>query len=166
MTDSSAPFAPSVLARFWSKVNKNALGGCWLWTPPVNRWGYGQFTAKSRFQAHQFAYLITHGALPEGLEIDHTCHNQDAQCAGGVTCLHRRCVNPDHLEAVTHRKNMLRGKTITAQAASQTHCSQGHPFDLVNTRMEPGGRRRCRKCHVAAVARSRARKRARAAGQP
>ena len=64
--------------------------------------GYGQFELgggsrqkRNRTYAHRFAYEQAKGAIPDGLEIDHLCRN-------------RRCVNPDHLEAVTHQENQRR----------------------------------------------------------
>ena len=39
--------------------------------------------------------LLAVGPIPDGREIDHLCRNH-------------RCVNPDHLEPVTHLENMRR----------------------------------------------------------
>jgi len=80
------------------------------------------------------------------LEIDHLCR---------VRC----CVNPDHLEAVTHRENILRGNTFAAVNAAKTHCPKGHEYTPENTRIHTGGRRQCIAC-------SRAYDRARYAKQP
>jgi len=33
----------------------------------------------------------------------------------------RRCVNPDHLEPVTRRENILRGQSLMAHNARKTH---------------------------------------------
>lgn len=165
MTDSSAPYAPLVLARFRSKVEMSTPGGCWRWTDTLDRDGYGRFRASGQqMLAHRFAYVAFRGLLSPTVEVDHTCHTRDESCLGGVTCLHRRCVNPDHLEAVTHQENQLRGRTVGAVNAQKTHCSQGHLLDGTNLRIESGGRRRCRTCHADAVARGRARKRPKANG--
>jgi len=47
--------------------------------------------------AHRLAYERAKGSIPAGLQIDHLCRV-------------RECVNPDHLEAVSQRENIRRGK--------------------------------------------------------
>ena len=57
---------------------------------------YGRLTRKGKsMPAHKYMYEKKHGQVPEGMELDHLCR---------VTL----CVNPDHLEAVTHTQNMRR----------------------------------------------------------
>src|SRR5205807_709303 len=59
-------------------------------------------------------------------------------------CIHRGCVELTHLEAVTPRVNLMRGKTLTRSKAEQTKCIYGHPFDLLNTYIQDGvGTRKC-----------------------
>jgi len=127
--------------RFVAQVNFNGtlpsqrpdLGSCWLWTGAGTGNGYGKFWVFPRMvPAHRYAYEFCVGPIPEGLEIDHLCRV-------------RNCVNPDHLEPVTHRENILRGETIMAKNAAQTHCKNGHPFDEANT-YHYRGFRHCREC--------------------
>jgi hypothetical protein len=63
--------------------------------------------------AHRVSYELVKGPIPEGLHLDHLCRTP-------------LCVNPDHLEPVTHRENLLRGNTFAARNAAKTHCVQGH----------------------------------------
>lgn len=130
-------------ARFWSFVQKSTC--CWNWTGAQSR-GYGHFRANGcTVGAHRFSYELHVGPIPDGLELDHLCRN-------------RACVNPAHLEAVTHRVNLLRSNGVVAKHANQTHCENGHPFNEKNTYRRPDGSSRdCRKCRAEAVARWRSR---------
>jgi hypothetical protein len=97
-------FAPVLPARFFAKITYQS-NGCWLWTG--SRWGHPRFKCHAygqirvgdkRISAHVFAYKTVKGAIPDGCEIDHTCQT-------------KLCVNPQHLEAVTHAENMRRIRT-------------------------------------------------------
>lgn len=121
---------------FWSKVDKS--GDCWIWTAGATSAGYGLF--KHQY-AHRISYRLHRGEIPEGLELDHLCR---------VT----RCVNPDHLEAVTHAENVRRGMSPPAIRHRAGTCALGHPFVVIN-----GGKRRyCRICHTRQENARRARK--------
>lgn len=81
--------------------------GCWEWMLGVNQYGYGKIKHEGRtLGAHVVAYRLRYGEY-EG-QLDHLCHTLDTTCPGGVVCLHRRCVNPDHLEVVTTQENTRR----------------------------------------------------------
>ncbi|WP_371930528.1 HNH endonuclease signature motif containing protein [Streptomyces poriferorum] len=108
---------------------------------------------------HRAAYELVVGPIPEGLVIDHTCHNRDATCAGGI-CIHHRCINPNHLEAVTQSENRLRSPhTKVTWGGRLTHCRQGHDFTPENTVIRKGGRV-CRSCHRERSRKSMAKRRA------
>lgn len=119
--------------------------GCWLWTG-ASRNNYGTIWIDGRsLTSHKVAYEMLVGPVPEGLDVDHVCHSEDLSCPGGVTCRHRLCFNPDHLEPVTRRENAHRGRG----PHGNTHCPQGHEYSTENTIVrndnnEPG--RRCRIC--------------------
>lgn len=143
---------------FWAKVIKTDT--CWTWTAAEARDNYGSFAAMGRtYRAHRFAYELHYGPIPDGLQVDHTCHNEDKTCPGGPACMHRRCVNPAHLEAVTGRENTLRAATPAGVNAAKTHCNRGHEFTPENTylikpsRSQRNGARRCRTCLRATQAR-------------
>jgi hypothetical protein len=82
---------------------------------------------------HRWVYLQTFGAVPEGFQIDHICHNEAVargECEGGVTCLHRACINPEHLRAVSRSENQRSG---LAGFGNRTHCeSRGHELTQDN----------------------------------
>jgi hypothetical protein len=135
--------------RLEERIDRSAPNGCWLWTGHRRGdRGYGGIKIDGKeYYAHRVVYEFFVGPIPEGLELDHICHNTDATCPGGATCLHRRCVNPDHLEPVTHRVNDLRGKSFAAANAAKTHCPQGHPYAGRNVYINAAsGGRVCRTC--------------------
>lgn len=137
--------------RFEQFVGAAELDGCILWQGSIGRTGYGYFTVNGRSKvAHRFAYESTHGSLPEGQQLDHLCHTRDRECRGGVTCRHRRCVNPAHLEPVTPKENNNRGRAAELareRRESSDTCAQGHPYTPENTGRSTRGYRYCRECN-------------------
>lgn len=123
--------------------------GCWEWRACKDSKGYGAFTfAGSQYRAHRVSYEFFIGPIADGLVIDHLCRNTS-------------CVNPAHLEPVTNRENVLRGRGVSAGNMAKTRCIRGHEFSSENTRLfeELGRMRRvCRTCHREAVARAKRRK--------
>lgn len=109
--------------------------GCWVWTKNKDSDGYGRFPLNdgTTTSAHRAAYETWVGEIPAGLTIDHLCRN-------------RACFNPDHLEPVTVKENILRGNGLGARNARKTHCPQGHPYEGTNLVVRPNGQRRCREC--------------------
>jgi hypothetical protein len=121
-------------------------GGCVLYTGTLNNRGYGTLSVDGKQKlVHRAIYELTVGPIGQGLFLDHTCHNRDASCMGGDGCLHRRCVNVDHLEPVTGAENTRRGKSWAINGL-KTICPQGHPYDDENTHVYDG-RRYCRACN-------------------
>jgi len=105
--------------RFWRKVRRTDTGCC-EWTASCAK-GYGKVGINEELHAaHRVAYRERVGPIPEGMSIDNLCRNA-------------RCVNPHHLEPVTHRENLMRGNTVVAKNAAKTHCPRGHAFLPDNT---------------------------------
>jgi hypothetical protein len=131
--------------------------GCWEWTGALDGSGYSMMWYEGRCRrAHVVMYELTKGKIPKGLQIDHTCH-KPADCEGGDGCRHRRCINPDHLEAVTKQENGKRGhhrwqKFYACGHAFQrakTHCPSGHEYTPDNTAIHTKkgyNYRRCKQC--------------------
>jgi hypothetical protein len=89
---------------------------CWPWTGAIQKpgktgktGGYGLIRGGRDGVAHRVAYEEWVGPIPEGHEIDHTCHNADPDCVPAL-CPHRRCCNPAHLEPVSPQVNMARAR--------------------------------------------------------
>lgn len=127
--------------RFKSKVQPRE-DGCWDWLGShFKATGYALFNLKMSdgvwrpTTAHRVAHTIYKGPIPDGLHIDHLCRN-------------RRCVNPDHLEAVPQKVNTARGMTPSAIASRTDLCLKGHPLTEKNVYRRPGrpDKRECRTC--------------------
>lgn len=84
------------------RIAKNTIaqGGCHIWTGATSGSGRGGGYPRMSLDGatvavHRAAWINENGIIPPRKQIDHTCRN-------------RLCVNPAHLELVTHRENMRR----------------------------------------------------------
>lgn len=96
----TAGLTPRRIEGFWAKVQKTDT--CWNWTGNLNHLGYGRVWTTNRDRAdrrgvgpmaHRVSWELANGPIPDGLLIDHICHNT-------------ACVNPDHLRPVNNKQNM------------------------------------------------------------
>jgi hypothetical protein len=118
------------LTRLWSKTIFCDTG-CWLFTGSHTDEGYGRIRLGNTIRfVHRAAYEFIVGEIPDGLVLDHLCRSRD-------------CWNPDHLEPVTERVNILRGLGITALEARRDRCPAGHEY---STKLTKRGGRVCLKC--------------------
>jgi hypothetical protein len=87
-----------VIARFWAKVDIRGPNECWPWTGSKDRYGYGQYGSKKcksgRWIASRFAWTVTNGPIPDGVEVLHSCDDPP-------------CCNPACLFLGTQADNML-----------------------------------------------------------
>lgn len=119
---------------------KDPISGCWIWLAGLTPDGYAYGTKIGTGRSgtvHRISYNFYKGQIKKGYEIDHLCR---------VRC----CVNPDHLEMVSHIENIKRGiyPKETHRCGRQTHCKRGHPFDKENTTFEIWKGRLRRKCRI------------------
>lgn len=118
-------------------VNTN---DCWVYAGLLNAYGYGYVYEfidgkQCNQMVHRVMYEAVKNKIPKGLYIDHLCRN-------------RSCINPDHLEPITNRQNVLRGEGYAAKNAKKTHCIRGHILKGVNLYVTPSGKRNCKKCRA------------------
>lgn len=82
--------------RFIGKISFDG-DGCWRWGGYRDKSGYGNFSFMCQTAyAHRMSYEFFVEPVPDGLVLDHLCRNP-------------ACINPDHLEPVTTRTNIMRG---------------------------------------------------------
>lgn len=125
----------SDLCRFVTRIAPISDQECWEFPPGSGYaiFGAGRGTPKRNQPAHRWAYENLVGPIPEGLVIDHLCRN-------------KRCVNPDHLEAVTQQENVVRDYRARGIGRDANHCVNGHERNENNTYFGATGRIYCRQC--------------------
>lgn len=112
-----------LLERMERKITKTDT--CWLWNAGKPK-AYGTVLVDGKARpAHRVYYELTKGEIPEGLVIDHLCRTPS-------------CVNPEHLEPVTHQMNVQRGaagdlRHLRKPTKLRSHCKQGHAMTPENT---------------------------------
>jgi hypothetical protein len=104
---------------------RDEISGCLRWQGTHHAHGYG-------LVGHKYAQI------PPGLVLDHVATRG---------CIYRDCVEVDHLEVVTQKENVRRGKKVKAQI-EKTHCPKGHPYHGDNLIVRRG-KRECRACTYA-----------------
>lgn len=122
------------------------LNECCRWPDiPPRADGYVDIHFQGRLKgAHTLIYEVKHGSIPPGYVVDHTCHDPKT-CEGGLTCLHRSCINPTHLEIKTRGSNSDAERSVRHRP---TACPAGHPYDEANTYVDARGSRHCRTCRT------------------
>ena len=147
-----ARFPTDPLTRLMAGISVDEATGCWEWTKSLDGGGYGRMVTGSHVdgtrrlrKTHRLAYEEWVGPIPAGLHLDHLCRN-------------RKCCNPEHLEPVTPRVNVLRSEAPSARYAVQTHCIRGHEFTPDNIANSSDGHRRCKECNRQRAAESKARR--------
>lgn len=136
------PTAQALAERIRALSEPDA-NGCWIWRKRLSNVGYGQIGVRRpegvrTMSAHRVSYEAFVGPIPDGLVIDHLCRV-------------RACVNPEHLEPVTQRQNVMRSPIAPgAINAAKTHCPKDHPYDDENTvhYMHKNGTTRVRLCRT------------------
>lgn len=129
------PARKPVMERLLARVLVDS-NGCWIRQGALDKNGYGKIGRGGKYggmtYTHRAAYQDRHGKTD--LPLDHLCR------VGA-------CCNPDHLEAVTQRENVLRGEHPRIKVARTDVCPKGHAMaGLKNVKRDGRGGRRCRTC--------------------
>lgn len=143
-----------------NKIEINTTTGCWDWRGYVDGGGYGRITINGKQEsAHRVFYALKINSIPRGRarnipQIDHLCKN-------------RKCCNPDHLELVSFKENILRGNSPSALHARQVICKRGHILPISPNYYKKNSKRQericllCRKEIENSIERKRSQKKAR-----
>ena len=101
----------TIAETFWDCCKRQS-DGCWEWQRGKDSCGYGILSINSKMKkATRHAWEITHGAIPDGLCVLHTCDNPS-------------CINPDHLFLGTQKDNAI-DRTIKGRTARNYGESNG-----------------------------------------
>jgi HNH endonuclease len=116
--------SPELLAKFWSKIDKNGptmphmKTPCWIWKGAKSKAGYGMFYAaqvagRQTVLTHRLAYELTVTLIPLGLKGCHKCDN-------------RPCSRPDHIFPGTQAEN-VRDSAEKKRHRNPIHPGETHP---------------------------------------
>lgn len=101
---------------------------CLIWTGSTGHNGYGKTKRRGKYyRAHRLAWELTYGAVPEGMMLDHTCHN-------------RACINVEHLRTVTNQQNQMNrsgansGRKYDLPRGVYVNQSRGNPYVAIITK--------------------------------
>ena len=113
---------------------------CIEWEGRKNAKGYGVVLINGKqFFAHRLAVALSGRNISKDKVCDHLCRNHS-------------CINPDHIELVSLKENVMRGEAITARNARSNSCMYGHLYTPENTRIhtDKKGRktRHCKRCYA------------------
>ena len=112
----------SIITRIFASVEIRGETECWPWlgqdSGTGRGGGYPRMTLEGQTVAvHRVLYTHFHGFIPSKKQIDHTCEN-------------RSCLNPDHLELVTHKQNQKRKSGRRRKASAGLASSIAQQIDL------------------------------------
>lgn len=128
------PARTPIVQRLLRRTVKD--GDCWLVVSTLQANGYAAVYTpgppEARLMAHRVVFEHFRGAITDGLEIDHLCQR-------------RNCINPAHLEPVTHAENLRRASDRLW--ATRETCARGHPLPEAGIRRDRNGRPRCATCY-------------------
>jgi hypothetical protein len=137
------------MRRLLARTERDVESGCLRWTGARIWSNYGAISVRKwggQKRVHRVSYELFIGPIPGGYDIEHVCHTR-SDCNMRDQCPHRLCIEPTHLEAITHHENLLRGRGVPGRNAKKTHCIDGHALVGKNLYITPStGSRQCLTC--------------------
>ena len=112
-------FTGDAEATFLARITEDGEG-CHLWNGALNDQGYGRLRVEGRLvRAHRYAWERTNGPIPEGVYVDHICHN-------------RACVRDSHLRLATHAQNESNrsGATVRSKLGIRNVVEDGNGYSV------------------------------------
>ena len=99
-----------IFQKIVRRITVCPVNGCWVWDGPTSGNGRGGRYPRmcldgQTVAVHRVIYTHFFGFIPGKKQIDHKCRN-------------RRCVNPVHLELVTHKENQRRRDAARLERAA------------------------------------------------
>lgn len=159
------------VVEFLDRVTPKMHEECWIWEGAKVSEGYGFIKRKKNGKsvtifAHRLMYIIHNGAIPAGYVVDHMCHSENTEACEGGACIHRACINPAHLQAITFKRNLelakkWRGGQFPLSSRKNRRekrgtCRKGHPWIEENMITRKSGRVDCATCRKVHNANARA----------
>lgn len=110
-----AMLTPGLVTSLYART-ETAVTGCMIWFGSVNTEGYAtKRIGGTLYLVSRLVWVARHGRdIPFGHVIDHVAERG---------CRSKRCVSPDHLEAVSQRANVARGTCADVERKGQARLS-------------------------------------------
>ena len=149
------------VAEFLDRVTPDIFDNCWTWEGAKVPEGYGFIRRKKNDKpvnifVHRLMYTIHNGEIPQGYVVDHMCHSENTDACEGGVCIHRACINPSHLQAITFKRNLELAKkwrggvppnsTRKHRREKRGTCRKGHPWIEENMITRKSGKVDCLPC--------------------
>lgn len=142
------------LEQIFNRIEIEPNTGCWLWTGPYDKNGYGKMGYNyAHWRTHRLVFSLVNNITLDKNKL--VCHRCDTPS----------CINPDHLFLGSWKTNMedkvSKGR-LRNQNMEKTHCVHGHEFTAENTILDKTRigniKRTCKICYTSRFHKANAKK--------